>query len=146
MSAAPTPTPTPTTNANANPIRDKTQEIMSILFEKKEVIGDGDYLQCSNLLKEIHDESSSSNPRSISIRVVPSRTELDRELRLRNQVLEERENMMDLVRELLMLTDGAVRRRQTTVSLADLVAAIRNATDPSDDDESDSDSDSETDN
>ena len=146
MSAAPTPTPTPTTNANANPIRDKTQEIMSILFEKKEVIGDGDYLHCSNLLKEIHDESSSSNPRSISIRVVPSRTELDRELRLRNQVLEERENMMDLVRELLMLTDGAVRRRQTTVSLADLVAAIRNATDPSDDDESDSDSDSETDN
>lgn len=134
----------PTSNVDSNPIRNKTQEIMSILFDKKEIMGDGDYLKCSDLLKEIHDESSN---RAIRIRITPeqSMVELEREMRLRTQVLEERENMVALIRELMTLTNRAVRHRQSTIPVNALVALIRNATHQSDDEETDSDSDSDSD-
>lgn len=130
--------------AAVNPIRSKTQEIMSILFDKKEIIGDGDYLKCSDLLKQIHDESHNL-PFRIRITPNPTMTELERELRLRSRVLEERENTMTLIRELMVLTNRAVRRRESTISVNAIVSLIRIATRQDDSDSSDSDSDSDSD-
>lgn len=37
------------------------QEIMEILFDKKEEIGDGNYLRCCDILKNIHKEVTTSS-------------------------------------------------------------------------------------
>lgn len=43
-------------NTNTNTNSEMAQQVMEILFDKKEELGDGDFLRCCDLLKNIHNK------------------------------------------------------------------------------------------
>jgi hypothetical protein len=142
-----TATATPATDSNSSEnIRQMTHNLMEILFEKKDVLGDGDYLNCSNLLKTIHDESRRQESRTMRITIQQNESLLpiSRELQLRRELIEKQEKLFVTTRTLMYLVDVATRRRENSVPVQRLLQVIRDLTDDnSTDDESSSSDDSD---
>lgn len=125
-----------------------TQEIMAILFEKKEIMGDGDYIHCCDLLKKIHDQGRDRESERVRITIrnnndPQSFVSMGRELRLRNQLLEEQEKFIQFTQGIMQVLNTAVSRRRTRVDIQSIMNIVRDFTD-NDDSDTDTESDDES--
>ena len=116
-------------SSNNEPVREMTREIMEILFDKKESLGDNNYVRCSDLLQNIHNHSFMDRKSMTMISTL-----CEQEIRLREQLMDEKQKFIDVINDLLKMVGHSARNGTMKIQSADLMELIREHTDDHDED------------